>query len=464
MGFVPHTQEDKLLLLKKIGVKNIEELFETIPKELRLPPTAFNLPSPLSEPEVLNELVKLSTNGRRPLVPFAGAGAYDHYRPAVIDAIISRPEFYTAYTPYQAEVSQGTLQAIYEFQSLVCRLLDMEVSNASMYDCASALAETVHMARDITKREKVVIAETVNPWYREVVATYAYGLKVPLTYTGLGQIGKAGLNPCPTTSATTYTSLVDEQTAAVIVQQPNFFGYLEPVSEIAQICHQAGALFVVAVDPISLGIIMPPGRYDADIAVAEGQSLGIPLSFGGPYLGILTAKKKYIRHMPGRIAARTVDITGRQGYVLALQTREQHIRRERATSNICTNQALCALAATVYLVWMGKEGIKEVARQCLAKSHYLAKEIARLPGFKPFTEQKFFKEFVVETPIPARELIEAGVKEGFLPGVDLSVFNPEARNWLLVAVTEKRTRDELDAYVNFLRNFAAHQAGKGEKQ
>lgn len=449
MGFSPHTPEDKNLLFKKIGVKNIEELFETIPAELRLPFSAFRLPPSLSEPEVLAELKKLSEqnlgtdpSSKEGLVCFAGAGAYDHYQPAVIDALISRPEFYTAYTPYQAEVSQGTLQAIYEFQSLICRLFEMEVCNASMYDCASALAETVHMARDITGKQQVLIAETINPWYREVVTTYAYGLNVPLFCLPMRELQ---------TDISALRNAVDNQTAAVIVQQPNFFGYLEPVQEIAQVCHKAGALLVVAIDPISLGIIMPPGGYDADIAVAEGQSLGIPLSFGGPYLGILTAKKKYIRQMPGRIAARTVDLTGKTGYVLALQTREQHIRRERATSNICTNQALYALAAAVYLIWMGREGIKEVAKRCLAKSHYLVKEIARLPGFKPFIGQKFFKEFVVETPIPARELIEAGMKQGFLAGVDLGRFRPEWEDWLLVAVTEKRTRAELDGYVNFLK-------------
>ncbi len=447
MGYTPHTSEDKLHLLKKIGVESIKELFDTVPEELQFK-GELNLPPPLSEPEVISELKLLSEKNLgtdpccRGLICFAGAGAYDHYQPAVIDAIISRPEFYTAYTPYQAEVSQGTLQAIYEFQSLICRLFEMEVSNASMYDCASALAETVHMSRNITTRSKVIVAETVHPWYQEVVATYAYGLNIPIINLPSREF---------LTDTEALKNTIDNETAAVIVQHPNFFGYLEEIREIARITHQAGALLVVAVDPISLGIISPPGAYDTDIAVAEGQSLGLPLSFGGPYLGILAAKKSYIRQMPGRIVARTFDVNKKTGYVLALQTREQHIRRERATSNICTNQALCALAATVYLTWLGKEGIKEVARRCYAKSHYLAKEIAKLPGFKPYTDARFFKEFVVETPLPAKKIVQAGIKHGFLAGVDLGNFRQKWENRLLVAVTEKRTRAELDAYIKFLK-------------
>lgn len=445
MKFIPHTPEDKRLMLEKIGVKNIDELFASIPAELKIK-QELKLPAPLSEPEVLAELNRLAEKNTPTdnLTCFAGAGAYDHYRPALIDHIISRPEFYTAYTPYQAEVSQGTLQSIYEFQSLVCRLFEMDVANASMYDCASALAETVHMARDITGRQSVLISETVNPVYIEVIKTYAHGLNVPV---------KSIKNTNFLTDIDNLKQGLNQETSAVIVQHPNFFGYLEPVSLIARLAHEAGALLIVAVDPISLGIIQPPGGYDADIAVAEGQSLGIPLAFGGPYLGILTAKKKYIRNMPGRIAARTVDRNGQTGYVLALQTREQHIRRERATSNICTNQTLCALAATLYLAWMGRTGIKEVARQCLAKSHYLANQIAQLSEFKPFTQNPFFKEFVISTPIPAAEVIERGLEEKILCGVDLAQFNPDWQNLLLVAVTEQRNRAELDNYVGFLQGL-----------
>ncbi|MEO0025500.1 MAG: aminomethyl-transferring glycine dehydrogenase subunit GcvPA [candidate division WOR-3 bacterium] len=448
MNYTPHTPEDIRQMLDRIGVKNIEELFDTIPEELKYR-HRFNLPRPLSEPEVISELSRLASlnAGTDQLVCFAGAGAYDHYRPALIDTIISRSEFYTAYTPYQAEVSQGTLQSIYEFQSLVCRLFEMEVANASMYDCASALAETVHMARDITGRAQVLVSNTVNPVYREVINTYAHGLNVPIVAIPDNNL---------LTDLNALQKLLNTDTAAVIIQHPNFFGALEPVQEIGRLIHETGGLLIVTVDPISLGILQPPGAYDADIAVAEGQGLGIPLSLGGPYLGILTAKKKYIRHMPGRIAARTVDVEGRTGYVLALQTREQHIRRERATSNICTNQALCALAATVYLAWMGKEGIKEVARQCLAKTTYLATAIAGIPGFKLPASAPCFKEFVVETPVPADEIIAAGVQKGILPGVDLGQFNPQWQNRLLVAVTEKRTRQELDQYLSFIKQFRSN--------
>jgi glycine dehydrogenase subunit 1 len=447
MKFTPHTPEDIERILQKIGVKDVAALFDSIPEELKIK-QPLHLPPPLSEPETIAELKKLAAKnlGTDRLVCFAGGGAYDHYIPPVIDAIISRPEFYTAYTPYQAEVSQGTLQVIYEFQSLICRLFEMEVANASMYDCASALAETVHMARDITSRHKVIIAGTVNPRYREVVATYATGLNVPiqtLPYT-------ANL----TTDLNTLEAVIDNDTAAVLIQHPNFFGYLEPVKDIAQTAHKNNALFVCAVDPITLGIINPPGVYNADIAVAEGQSLGIPLSFGGPYLGIFTTQRKYIRHMPGRIAARTTDVTGKTGYVLALQTREQHIRRERATSNICTNQALCALIATVFLTWAGREGIKEIAKRCCAKTHYLADAINRIPNFTSLSNRKFVREFVVKTPVPAREIVKSGIEYGILPGVDLGSFNPEWENWLLITATEKRTRAELDHFVNFLKTFS----------
>ncbi len=446
MKFTPHTPEDKRLMLEKIGAPSIETLFDTIPEELKLR-RALKLPPPLSEPEALSHLQQLAeqNSGTDKLICFAGGGAYDHYIPAVIETIISRSEFYTAYTPYQAEVSQGTLQAIYEFQSLICRLFAMEVANASMYDSASALAETVHMARDITGKNKVFIAETVNPLYREVVATYARGLNVPVI-----NIPMQNFN----IDLIALQKQLDKNTAAVLIQQPNFFGYLESINEIVRLTHEVGALIVTVVDPISLGIIQPPGAYNADIAVAEGQSLGIPLSFGGPYLGIFTTKRQFIRNMPGRIAARTVDISGKTGYVLALQTREQHIRRERATSNICTNQTLCALMATVYLSWMGKSGIKEVARQCLAKTNYLAREIEKIPGFVVPKEKRFFKEFVIQTPVPAGEIIENGIEKGILAGIDLGNFNPEWKNWLLIAVTEKRTRAELDRYISFLKNFA----------
>jgi len=443
MGFTPHTDADRKLMLERIGVKSVEEMFAGIPAGIRLN-RPLTLPESLSEPEAVAELASLAkaNTGANQLVCFAGAGAYDHYIPAIIDTIVSRSEFYTAYTPYQAEVSQGTLQAIYEFQSLVCRLYGMEAANASMYDCASALAEAMHMARDISRRPKVLVAAGVNPTHVEVVRTYAHGLNIPIELVPLaGNV----------IDVDALARMFTDDVAALILQHPNFFGNLEPVRRASEIVHKAGGLLVVSADPISLGALEPPGAYDADIAVGEGQPLGIPLSFGGPYLGLMSAKRKYIRNLPGRIVARTVDTEGKTGFVLALQTREQHIRRERATSNICTNQALCALTASVYMATMGKTGIAEVARQSMAKAHYLAGGIAAVPGFETETSTPFFKEFVVRTPVPAAQVVEAGIKHGILAGVALERFDPEWKNRILVAVTERRTKLEMDAYCRFLK-------------
>jgi glycine dehydrogenase subunit 1 len=430
-------------MLERIGAASVEELFAGIPASIRLN-RPLDLPEPLSEPEAVAELSKLAASniGTGQLACFAGAGAYDHYIPAIVDSIISRPEFYTAYTPYQAEVSQGTLQAIYEFQSLVCRLYGTEAGNASMYDCASAMAESAHMARDISRRSKILLAGSINPAHVEVVRTYTHGLNIPVETVPLsGNI----------VDVDALARMCNQDVAALIIQHPNFFGNLEPVRHVSEIVHKAGALLVVSADPISLGALEPPGAYDADIAVGEGQPLGIPLSFGGPYLGLMSTKKKYIRNLPGRIVARTVDTEGKPGYVLALQTREQHIRRERAASNICSNEALCALAASVYLATMGRTGIAEVAQQSMAKAHYLARGIAGISGFATETSTPFFKEFVVQTPVPAARVIEAGIKHGILAGVALDRYSPGWGNRLLVAVTEKRTRTEMDAYCQFLK-------------
>lgn len=443
MRFTPHSAEDRRRMLERIGVEAVADLFATIPDEMRLR-QPLPLPAAMSEPEALREAARLAALNRHSgeMVCFAGAGAYDHYIPATVDAVISRPEFYTAYTPYQPEVSQGTLQSIYEYQSLICRLFEMEVANASMYDCASALAETTHMVRDITRRKRVVVSAGVNPVWIEVIMTYARGLGIPIETAALSEY---------TTDPAGLSGLLDDETAAVIVQHPNFFGALEPMDEISGTCRARGALLVVAADPISLGMLAPPGAYGADVAVAEGQALGLPLAYGGPYLGIMATRRQFIRNLPGRLVARTADVQGRTGYVLALQTREQHIRRERATSNICTNQALCALAASVYLATLGPAGLREVARQCLAKSHYLAKGISTVPGFRLETSSPFFREFVVRTRPPAAEVVQAGTRHGLLAGVDLGAYRSEWRNLLLVAVTERRTRAEMDAYVAFLR-------------
>ncbi|MEO0092329.1 MAG: aminomethyl-transferring glycine dehydrogenase subunit GcvPA [candidate division WOR-3 bacterium] len=447
--FTPHTPEDKKIMLEKIGVSSIEDLLSVIPEELRFK-RELALPEPLSEIEVIklvSEIAKRNTN-LNDFISFLGAGVYDHYIPSVINHILLRSEFYTAYTPYQPEVSQGTLQAIYEYQSLICALLEMDVSNAGMYDGASAFAEACHMARTITKKNKVLIAQTIHPYYQQVIRTYTKGLNIPVVEIAMDT--QSGIiNPEKLSEA------ICQDTAAVLVQHPNFFGNLEMVKELSEITHKHNALFIVCVDPISLGILPPPGDYNADIAVAEGQALGIPQSFGGPFLGILTCRKDFIRMLPGRIVGKTTDIEGKIGYVLVLQTREQHIRREKATSNICTNEALCALAATIYLSIMGKTGIKEVARQCFAKSHYLADEICQIKGFSLMYSAPFFKEFVVKTPVEPQKIITELEKQKIFAGVDLSRFHHQWTNMMLVCVTEKRTKQEIDRYIRLLKELYA---------
>jgi glycine dehydrogenase subunit 1 len=446
MSFVSHTPEDRTAMLKKIGVASFEELLQSIPSELRFRGD-LNLPPPLSELEAARLLSLLAGENKNlnEFTSFLGGGAYDHAIPAVINHILLRSEFYTAYTPYQVEVSQGTLQAIYEFQSLICELFDMEISNASMYDGASAFAEACHMARGISQRDEILVAETVNPNYIKVIKTYCQGLGIPVRLVPArdGAIDVARL-----------AQLVTGKTATLLVQHPNFFGCLEPVFEIEPVVHGAGALLTVSVDPISLATLAPPGDYKADIATAEGQPLGLSPGFGGPYLGIFTTKKDHVRFMPGRLIGRTVDQAGKPGFVMTLQTREQHIRRQRATSNICTNEALCALAATVYLSLLGKEGLREVAEQCLLKSHYLAQRIAEVKGYALACAQPFFKEFVVETPVPAEKIVNDLIEEKIFAGIDLGRFNPEWQNRLLIAVTEKRTREDLDRLVTLLSRYS----------
>lgn len=446
--YTPHTEEDKQAMLQKIGVKSFEELISVIPEKLRFKGN-LNLPEALSELEAVKHcqaLARLNSH-QKEYVSFLGGGIYDHYIPAVIDHIISRSEFYTAYTPYQPEVSQGTLQTIYEYQSLICELFAMDVSNAGMYDAASAFAESCHMARSITKRNKILIADTIHPYYRQVIDTYTHGLNIPIVNCGcmLGDEGRVSLKGVE--------EAIDNDTAAILVQHPNFYGVLEPVRELSAIAHKYNALLIVCVDPISLGLLAPPGQYDADIAVGEGQVLGIPPSLGGPLLGILTCRKDFVRMLPGRLVGKTTDIEDKTGYVLILQTREQHIRREKATSNICTNEALCALAATIYLSVMGKEGIKEVSRQCYAKSHYLGQAIKSINGYTLAFNQPFFKEFVIKTPIEPKKIIQEMLKEKIFAGIDLSNYNEDWQNMLLVAVSEQRTKQELDHYVEILKEL-----------
>jgi glycine dehydrogenase subunit 1 len=445
-SYTSNTSEDVRKMLAAIGVESFEDLIADIPAELRIK-GELNLPPALSEYEAKLLLSRMSGCNCDPaqLVSFMGGGVYDHVTPSLVDFVISRPEFYTAYTPYQPEVSQGTLASIYEYQSLICELFDMDVSNASVYDGASALGEAIHMARDLTFRKRILAADTLHPYHTQVMRTYADGLEVPVEVI-------------PSTDGIVDVSALDnllsDDVAAVVIAHPNFFGLLEPIYEIEDKVHAAGAFLIVTVDPISLGVLAPPGSYNADIAVAEGQSLGLAQGFGGPYLGIFTARKDHIRRMPGRIIGRTVDEGGKPGFVMTLQTREQHIRREKATSNICTNQALCALASAVFLSVVGKQGIKEMANLCTQKAHYLAERITKTACCEMAFRGHFFKEFVVRTRHPAAQVIDAMLERGFLAGIDLGRFNTNHANLLLVAVTEKRTKQEMDAFVDALAAVA----------
>jgi glycine dehydrogenase subunit 1 len=444
MSFVPHAPSDREEMLRTIGISSEDELFADIPEKLRLN-SPLDVPPALSEWEAVRTLQQLAGASRH-LTCFAGAGYYDHYVPAVVDHLIRRSEFYTAYTPYQAEVSQGTLQSIYEFQSMVCELMSLDVANASMYDGASAMAEAAMMARSILKqRDKVVLSITANPHYRQVLDTYNLGLQMPVEIAPRTASGVTDLDALK--------DLVDDQTAAVIVQSPNFFGLLEDLEAAASLAHDAGALLVTVVDPVSLAILKSPGECGADIAVAEGQPFGIPLSYGGPVLGLFAARQAYIRNMPGRIVGVTEDVEGRRGFVLTLQTREQHIRREKATSNICTNQGLCALAATIYLSTTGRDGLRQVAEASAQIAHYAYDRIVGETGLEPmFPDTPFFREFALKTDRPAREIIEKGAERGILAGVALSRFpHIDVDDGLLVAFTEKRSQDDVELLLDVLK-------------
>ncbi len=443
MPYLPHGNDDIKQMLKKIGVDRFEDLLKNIPEVLK-GDVSLDLPGALSELEIQQEMHALLAHNTacHQTISFLGAGAYDHFIPKVVDFIISRPEFATAYTPYQAEVSQGTLQTMYEFQSLICELTGMDVSNASMYDAATAMTEAILMAKNVKrKKNDVILSSAIHPLYRMTMETYA-------------KSSDLNIIDCPLkddqTDLAALEKLITENTAAVVVQSPNFFGCIEDTASFSETAHKHDVLFIQGVDPISLAILKTPGDVDADIAFGEGQSLGNHLNFGGPYLGLFTAKQEYVRKMPGRIAGMTEDTDGNRGYVLTLQTREQHIRREKATSNICSNEALCALAATVYLALMGRSGLKQVAELCVQKAHYLQEKICALPGYSTANSTPFFKEFVIQTPLPAKEIIQKAVDQAIYAGIDLGTFFPERKNQLLIAVTEKRTKEELDKFVEFL--------------
>ncbi|HXL04921.1 MAG TPA: aminomethyl-transferring glycine dehydrogenase subunit GcvPA [Bacillota bacterium] len=445
MNYVPHTSEDRSEMLKVIGVSSIDELFSDVPSEVKLH-RELNLPAAMSEFELIKYMSGLAGKNTTTdnMVSFLGAGVYDHYVPSVVKHIISRSEFYTSYTPYQAEISQGMLQSIFEYQTLMCELTAMDISNASLYDGATAIAEAAMMASRLTRKQEVIISRAVHPDYRRTLRTYAHNLELNVIEVPF----KHGA-----TDIEALRDLVSDETACVILQSPNFFGCIENMALAAEVAHGEKALFVACVDPISLGILAPPGEYGADIAVGEGQGLGIPMGFGGPHLGFLTCRKEHLRQMPGRVAGETHDSQGRRGYLLTLQAREQHIRRDRATSNICSNQALCALAATVYLSWLGKQGIKEVAELCVQKAHYACEKLSLIPGFEQKHEAPFFKEFVVKTPLKPEELCADLLEANILGGLPLGRFYSDLSDSILVAVTEKRTKEEIDTLCRALEGL-----------
>ncbi|UCE67915.1 MAG: aminomethyl-transferring glycine dehydrogenase subunit GcvPA [Candidatus Zixiibacteriota bacterium] len=444
MSYISNSSSIRRRMLEEIGLEDFEDLIKTVPASLRVN-RPLNLPDPLSEMELIDKVRSIAEKNKKVVSNFGGGGAYDHFSPAAVDHILLRSEFYTAYTPYQAEVSQGTLQAIYEFQTFISRLTGLPVTNASMYDGGSALAEAVSLAIGKTGRNEVLISRSVNPFYVETVKTYHSGRKVKIRPLNIFD---------GSTDFEDLKAKLSDKTAAVVIQNPNFLGLLEKASDVSAYVKEKGALFIIVYDPISLGVLSSPGECGADIAVAEGQCLGIPLNFGGPYLGLFSAKQEFLRNIPGRLSGRTKDSNGRIGYVLTLQTREQHIRRERATSNICTNQALCALASTVYLSLLGKSGLEKIGRLCLSKAHYAASKITEVPGYKLKYNGPFFKEFVVETPVSPHRIITRLAGKGIVPGVDIGKYAAGLKGCLMVAVTEKRTGKQIDDLAFELSKFA----------
>jgi glycine dehydrogenase subunit 1 len=419
-------------MLAEVGATSVDDLFTDIPAEFRNP--ELRIPAPMSEMDLRQEMERLASRnfhaGSHP--SFLGAGVYNHYSPAVIPPLVTRGEFLTSYTPYQPEVSQGTLQGTFEFQTMTAQLFGMEVSNAGMYDGASALAEAALMACRVTKRARVALVSTVNPHYAEAVRAYA----------GPQDIEVYTIEPNATE--------LQPDTAAVLAQNPNFFGYIEDLQRLCDMAHAAGALFCLSADPIAAAMLKPPGAYDADIATGEGQALGVPMSFGGPYVGIFTCRKEFIRQLPGRIVGQTVDTEGRTGYVLTLQPREQHIRREHATSNICTSTALIGLWATMYTALMGKRGLRHVAELSYQKAHYAAGRIAELPNYDIALEGTFFQEFVVRCPKPPAEINLRLEEHGIIGGLDVS---DRIANGMLFCVTEVNSREQIDELVAALEGI-----------
>lgn len=445
MRYIPNSPEEREELLKVAGVSTTAELFRSIPSDIQLN-RDLNVTEPLAEPEVIAAMEQYAArNEAARKTSFLGAGVYSHFSPTIVDHLIQRSEFFTSYTPYQPEVTQGTLQYIFEFQTLVCQLTGMDVANASMYDGSTSMAEAFLMAQRVTRRDKVVIADTVHPEYTEVARTYTQHGGVTIEHLGFDE--KTGR------IKTEDLTKLDDKTAALVIQSPNFFGTIEDIQSLAEAAHKVGALLVVVVtEAISFGLLKTPGECGADIVVAEGQSFGIPMSYGGPHVGLFACSEKYVRQMPGRLAGIAYDKNGNRGFVLTLATREQHIRRDKATSNICTNQGLIALAATIYLEATGKQGLREVAYQNAQKTSYAARSIAKLDGFEIAFDAPYFNEFVVRSPHNAAQLLEKlRTENSIIGGLALSKYFPERENEFLVCVTETNTKTQIDDLVEALK-------------
>lgn len=449
--YIPNTEADRAEMLKTIGVESVKDLFADVPADALYP--KMKLPPAMSELELSREMALMALRNEN-LVEnacFLGAGAYNHFIPATVPHLIFRSEFYTAYTPYQAEISQGTLQTIFEYQSMICALTGMEVANASHYDGATAAAEGAILAINQTHRDEVIVCPTLHPEYRATLRAYLAGQGVEIV----------GDEDTRKTFEQMLDQHLDDKTACVIVANPDFLGQVRDLKAAAERVHAAGALFIVSAYPIALGMYQPPAAYGADVVVAEGQSLGNPIAFGGPYLGVFATKEKFVRRMAGRLVGQTTDTKGRRGFVLTLQAREQHIRRDKATSNICSNQALNALAACVYLSTLGKSGLRQVAELCYHKAHYAAKKINRLPGYCVDLKKEFFNEFVVECPRPVSEINAILREQKIIGGYDLSNEYPHLGNAMLVAVTEMNTREQIDAFVSALAQVKSKKAKRG---
>ncbi len=446
MRYIPHTEEDLRHMLATIGISEVAALFESIPADLRLG-RPLDLPPALDELNLTRHLSDLAMRNVAAscTAHFLGGGAYHHHVPPAVDQLLLRSEFYTAYTPYQPEISQGTLQAMFEFQTLVCQVLGAEVANASMYDGATAMTEAVLMARRLQpKRRRVLVSGAVHPEYRAVLATY---LRVEPDLVSVLPVGTTG-----TTDFQALAEALTDDVAAVVVQYPNFFGCVEPLADIAPLVKDAGALLIATFsEALAFGLLKPPGELGADICAGEGQSFGVPLQFGGPYLGLLATHGRFVRNLPGRLVGQTVDAQGRTGYVLTLSTREQHIRREKATSNICSNQGLCALAACIYLALMGPQGLRHVATLNHRNARRLKQAVTALPGFAPVFSTPTFNEFVVRTPVPARDVVAALSPQYIVPGLDLGRFDPAWDHWLLMTATELNTPEDLTRLIAALR-------------